>query len=185
MAVLQAPLLITLVIIRMLVFSRRAMRLRPVHSIKHVVDIQNALVVGTANSEVLIIAEDAPVLADTNEVETASTVNAIYLNVRAYATTEAALANLYMIVYKDPGGNLSAIAPNAVGSSDDKRFVIHQHMVMLGGSTTEIPVTVFDGVIRIPRGYKRFGIKDRLLVRLLAPGVVVDYCVQCIYKEFR
>ena len=31
-----------------------------------------------------------------------------------------------MIVYKNPGGNLTAPAPNTIGSNDNKRFVIHQ-----------------------------------------------------------
>ncbi len=166
-------------------YRRQSLRLRPVHSIKHVVDKQSAIVAGVQESQFLVIALDAPVLANTAEVETASTVNSIYLNVSAYATTEAALANVYMIVYKDPGGSLGAITPNTVGASDEKKFVIHQEMRMLGGSTTEIPVSLFRGVIKIPRGYRRFGINDLLVVRLLAPGVNIDYCVQCIYKEYR
>ncbi len=166
-------------------YRNRAMRLRPVHSIKHVVDKQGGITAGTTQGEFLINAVDAPVLANTNEVETGSTVSSIYLNVSVYATTEAALANVYLNVYKDPGGSLGVITPNTVGSSDEKKFVIHQEMRMLGGSTTEIPVVVFKGVIKIPRGYKRFGINDLLVIRILAPGVNIDYCVQCIYKEFR
>ncbi len=165
---------------------RNSNRLRPVHSIKHVVDVQNALAgPGTASNEFLVVAKDDPVLANVSEVETGCTVNSIYLNISAYATSEAALANVYFIVYKNPGGSIGNITPNAVGSSDNKRFVIHQEMRMLGGSTTEIPVSLFRGVIKIPRGYRRFGINDLLTVRLVAPGVIVDYCIQCIYKEYR
>ncbi len=163
----------------------RRMYLRPVHSLKHVVDAQSSITAGTAESQNVIVSVDNPVLGSPKEVENASTVNSIYLNVSVYATTEAALANFYMIVYKNPGGSLSNIAPNAVGVSDQKKFVIHQEMVMLGGSTTEIPVVAFKGVIKIPRGYRRFGANDILTVRVLAPGVNVDYCVQCIYKEYR
>ncbi len=161
------------------------MKLRPVHSIKHVVDKQSAITAGTAENQFLVSAEDAPVLSDVDAVETGSTVNSIYLNVSAYATSEAALANVYMIVFKNPGGSIGSPIPNAVGASDNKRFVIHQEMRMLGGSTTEIPVTLFRGIIKIPRGYRRFGINDKLTIRLLAPGVNIDYCVQCIYKEYR
>ncbi len=163
----------------------RYSRLRPVHSIKHVVDRQSSVTAGTAESQVVIKAVDAPTLGSTENVETGCTVNSVYLNVQAYATSEAALANFYLIIYKDPGGNLTAIPPNVVGANDNKRFVIHQEMRMLGGSTTEIPVSIFTGVIKIPRGFKRFGISDTLVVRVLAPGVNTDYCVQCIYKEYR
>ncbi len=164
---------------------RRRMSLRPVHSIKHIIDAQSAIAAGTAENQFLVSAVDAPVLANTNQVETGCTVNSIYLNVSAYATTEAALANVYMIVFKNPGGSISSPAPNAVGASDNKRFVIHQEMRMLSGSNTEIPITIFRGVINIPKGYRRMGINDILTVRLLAPGVNIDYCVQCIFKEYR
>jgi len=163
----------------------RSNRLRPIHSIKHVVDKQSAVTAGTAENQTLVNSVDAPVLSAAADVETGCTVNSIYLNVSAYATSEAALANVYIIIFKNPGGNLGNIAPNAVGVSDDKRFVIHQEMRMLGGATTEIPVVIFNGVIKIPKGYRRFGINDLLRVRILAPGVNIDYCVQCIYKELR
>ncbi len=170
----------------MMVFRRRMnMSIRPVHSIKHIVDKQSAITANTQESQFLAITKDAPVLGSPEEVETGSTINAIYLNVSAYATTEAALANVYIVVFKDPGGSIGSITPNAAGISDEKRFVIHQEMRMLGGSTTEIPVTIFRGVIKIPRGYRRFGPNDLLVVRILAPGVNIDYCVQCIYKEYR
>ncbi len=167
-----------------MVFRRRS-NLRPVHSIKHVVDIQNAVVAGTPGTETLVNAKDVPVVGNVSEVETGCTVNSIYLNVSAYATTEAALANAYLIIYKNQGGNLAVITPNAVGSSDNKRFVIHQEMRMLSGSATEIPITLFRGVISIPKGYRRFGINDLLMLRILAPGVNIDYCIQTIYKEYR
>ncbi len=163
----------------------RGMALRPVHRIKHVVDEQGGITAGTHATVELIQAKDAPVLANTDEVETGSKVNGIFLIVEVNATSSAALPNVYLIVYKDPGGNLTAIAANTVGSSDDKRYVIHQEMVMLQQQTNSNPRTLFKGVIAIPRGYKRFGPNDRLRARILAPGVNLNYCVQAHYKEFR
>ncbi len=163
----------------------RRMSLRPVHRIKHVVDIQNATPVGSLVSQDLIDSKDAPVLANTDEVETGSTINGIYLNVEAYATSAAALSNFYLIIYKNPGGNISNPVPNAVGSNDNKRYVIHQEMKMLEQSTNGNPRTIFNGVIVIPKGYRRFAINDRLILVVLTPGVTSNFCVQCHYKEFR
>ncbi len=163
----------------------RGSALRPVHRIKHVVDKQAGVILGTADLTNLILAKDAPVLANTNEVETGSKVNGIYLNIEAYATTAAALANIYISILKNPGQVLPLINPNTVGSSDDKRYVIHQEMKMLEQSVNGNPRTIFNGVIVIPRGYRRFGPNDALLLTLLAPGVNISYCVQCHYKEFR
>ncbi len=164
---------------------RMSMSLRPVHRIKHVVDTQGGLSLGATVNIDLIDTKDAPVLANTDEVETGSKVNGIFLSVEVNATSSAALPNVYMIVYKNPGGNLATPLPNTIGSNDNKRFVIHQEMVMLQGQTGSNPRTLFKGVIVIPRGYKRNGPNDRLILVLQSPGVNIQFCVQCHYKEFR
>ncbi len=163
----------------------RFSRMRPVQSLKHIVDKQNALGAGVQGSEFLVIASDAPVLANSADVQTGSTVGSIYLNVQVSPSTQAALANVYFVLYKNPGGSIGNITPNAAGISDNKRFIIHQEMRMMSGSTNEVPTTMFNGVIKLPRSYKRFGYNDLLTIRLVAPGVDFEYCIQAIYKEFR
>ena len=90
-----------------------------------------------------------------------------------------------MIVWKNPGTNLAVPAPNTVGSNDNKRFVIHQEMIMTQKSDSGNPRTLFNGVIAIPRGYRRMGPADKLIATFLSPGVNMDICLQCHYKEFR
>ncbi len=153
-------------------------------------DVQAATAVNTIASNEVIRAVDAPVLANTKEVETGSTVNGIYLKLEAYATTGAALSNFYMAVQKNPGAAFGTISPNIVGSNDDKKWVIHQEMVMLQREPTADsaggnPRTVFNGVIVIPRPYRRFGPNDLLTVAVISPGVTTDFCLQCHYKEFK
>ncbi len=140
---------------------------------------------GTQNNITLAIASDTPDLAATTEVQTGATVNAVYLKVEAHPKTSAALPNFYLIVFKNPGGNLAAIAPNTVGSNDNKRYVIHQEMVMFQKQNDGNPRTIFNGVISLPRGYRRFGPNDILTCSLLSPGVDTNICLQCHYKEFR
>ena len=43
-------------------------------------------------------------------------------------------------------------AANAVGGDDNKRYVIHQEMVMVQKITPSNPRTLFKGVIAIPKG---------------------------------
>ncbi len=160
-------------------------RLRPVKSYKHVFDLQGALAAGTQLNTVVIDAVDAPTLSNTIGVEVASTVNSIYLKVEAYATSAGALSNLYMIVMKNPSNAIATPAANTVGGSDVKKYILHQEMVMLQQVDKGNPRTLFVGVIRIPRGYRRFGQDDALIIGLLSPGVTVSFCMQVIYKEFR
>ncbi len=166
-------------------FFNRGMALRPINRIKHVVDVQNGLTLGTVSSDTLLQTADAPTLGATNQVETGSKVNGIYLRVEVTGTSSGALSNVYMIIFKNPGGNLTRPSPNAVGSSDVKKYVIHQEMIMLQQVTNSNPRTLFNGVIKIPRGYVRNGPNDLLRIHLLAPGVNINYCLQCHYKEYR
>ncbi len=161
--------------------------LRPVNRIKHVIDRQSALAVGAGENTTLCLTLDTPTLADTDGVETGSKVNAIYLKVECTrtGTTSDVLANVYMYVAKNPGGNLNLPEPNVVGSDDNKKYIFHQEMVMLQGFNASNPRTLFNGVIVIPKLYRRNGPNDVIVLRVFTPGVAINYCVQCHYKEFR
>ncbi len=167
--------------------SRSRSSLTPVHRIKHVIDSQGGIVAGTPAPQVLIKAVDAPVLANVTEVETGSKVNGIYLKIEAVrvGTASGVVANLYLAVMKNPGFNLSDVAAQTVGSNDNKRYVIHQEMIMLQQVDNSNPRTLFNGVIVLPRGMRRFGPNDQLRAILAAPGVAMNFCLQCHYKEFR
>ncbi len=161
------------------------MGLRPINRIKHVFDVQAGLAAAAISVDIPIQTTDTPTLAASNSVETGSKIFAIYLKVEVVATSSAALPNCYMIIFKNPGGNLTRPAPNVVGISDNKKYVIHQEMVMLQQQDGSNPRTLFNGVVRIPKGYQRNGPNDLLSIHLLAPGVAINYCIQCHYKEFR
>ncbi len=164
----------------------RFSRLHPVKSYKHVVDLQGALAAG-GNSTDFVIADavDAPVLASPAQVQVASTVSSIYLNVQAAVDSSGALPNFYMYVYKNPGNNLTMPGANVVGVDDNKRWVIHQEMKMFEETTNGIARTMFAGVIKVPPRLRRMGQDDIIAVRLTTPGVAVQFCCQAIYKEFR
>ncbi len=160
--------------------------LRPVHRIKHVVDSDGALVAGTKSTVDLIASKDAPVLAQVNQVQTGSKVNGIYLHVEVSHTSGAGRPQIYMMIMKNPGNALSIPEPNAVGSNDNKRYIIHQEMLMMSGDAGNgLPRPIFNGVIKIPKGYIRQGPDDRLQCVLLSPNVAADFCLQSHYKEFR
>ncbi len=167
-------------------FRRRFQnRLRPVNRIKHVFDQQAGAVAGASATFNLVTASDNPALANPTEVETGSTVNGIFLKVEVNATSSAALSNAYMMIMKNVGGNLVFPNANVIGINDNKRFVIHQEMVMMQQVTNSNPRTLFVGVIAIPRGYRRFGPNDLLQIQIFSPGVNLNLCMQCHYKEFR
>ncbi len=164
------------------------MSTRPVQRIKHVVDDSATLAAAATFANSLIAAKDAPVIGNTNEVITGANVNGIYLKVEV-ASNEAfdtgAIPNVYMMVLKNPGANLTFPNPNAVGADDNKKFVIHQEMIMIENAIGGNPRVLFNGVIAIPKGYRRFGPADTLQVRVFSPAINIALCLQCHYKEFR
>ncbi len=171
-------------------FFNRGMGLRPVQRVKHVVDSQFGLVAGTQADVNVIVTVDAPTLASSQNVAHGSTVHSIYLKVEAASTSGTALHNIYLIVFKNPGNNLTVPEGNVIGVNDNKKYVIHQEMLMLQNfeaATDPNPRVIFQGVVRIPRGYKRNGAQDELTVSLFTPtgGGNASVCLQCIYQEFR
>ncbi len=170
-----------------MVFRRfnRGNALRPIQRIKHVIDKQGATVFNNQENIDLIQSTDTPTIAAEEQCITGSKVNGIYLHVEVYASTAGALANCYMYVFKNPGNQLTAPAVNNVGASVLKKYIIHQEMVMLERQINGNPRTLFNGVIVIPKGYIRNGPGDRLKLVLFAPGVNIEWCIQCHYKEFR
>ncbi len=165
--------------------------LHPVQRIKHVVDAQTSIPVNTAIPQVLAKADDAPVLANKSEVLTGSVVRSLFITVEGVTTESSGgkTPNFYLIFYKNPGGNLTMPNGNAVGVSDNKRFVFHQEMVMLQGdaSTNGVPRNVFKGVLKIPKTYQRMGPKDEISLQYFIPstGVAITVCHQAHYKELR
>ncbi len=166
--------------------NRGQSALRPVNRIKHVIDKQFATALGVIENTNVAISNDNPTLANAEQVLTGSKINGIYLKVEVVNTgVTGVLANAYMMVAKNPGGNLTLPAPNLVGISDNKKYVIHQEMVMLQMQDNSNPRTLFNGVIVLPRGYRRMGPNDLISVNIFSPGVEINACIQCHYKEFR
>ncbi len=171
----------------------RAMRLRPVESLKHIIDSSGAVSGASASTTDVINTVDSPLAGTTNQVKISSSVKAIYLRVEVISNTPAGgVDNIYMGVFKNPGGLLTAPALDNVGTSDRRKYMIHQEMVMTAAGITDnslIPRTIFKGVIVIPRGYSRNGVEDKLQVVLQhqtgEATQVTNFCLQCIYKEFR
>ncbi len=163
----------------------RGLGLRPVETVKHVVDNQGGLVIGVTTPIDIIKTVESPVIGNSNEVRNPCTVHGVFMHIEVSSTTSAAIGNVYMALYKSTNNLLGTIDPQTIGSNANKRYVIHQEMTMAERSTAGNPRVLFKGVVVIPRGYKRFGANDRLELVLKTTGVAMDFCVQTIYKEFR
>lgn len=171
-------------------YSRRM--IPPVQSIKHIVDTNGSVTAGLVSTTDIAVSDDSPDYASqTNQVKNGSRISAIYLRVEAVLTTPAGgVNNIYMVVMKNPANQITGVTrPDATGTETERKFIIHQEMLMLGSGITvgnEIARTLFKGVISLGR-YKRMGLKDKIQVLLSHRGGEVtqqtDFCLQSIYKE--
>ncbi len=171
------------------------LRLRPVQSLKHIVETNGSITGAGASITDVINTIRNPDEAQSNQVEIGSTVSAIYLRVEVVSIIGAGgVDNIYMGVFKNPGNLLTQPSMDNVGVTDRRKYMIHQEMTMTGQTggnpgSSNIPRTMFKGVIRIPKGYKRNGVEDRLQIILQhRTGEVTqktNFCIECIYKEFR
>ncbi len=168
---------------------RRAMAMRPVNRIKHVVDLSGTIAANANGVFNIATATDTPTLAVTSSVETGSKINGFYIRAEI-ASNEAislgAIPNVYLLIWKNPGGNLVRPTINSAGDDDNKRFYVHQEMSMIEnkgqGSNAR---TLFNGVVVIPKGYRRMGPNDVWEVLILCPALDTAQCIQVHYKEFR
>ncbi len=171
--------------------SRRALRLRPVNSIKHIVETNGAVSAALQSVTDVINTVDAPVFTSLQNCHVGSNVKALYLRVEVSGRVPAGgIDNIYMGVMKNPANEISVI-PNLdlVGASDRRKFFIHQEMLMTAPNTNgTFPRTLFKGVILIPRHYQRNGVNDKTQVILQHRSgeatQTTDFCIECIYKEF-
>jgi len=169
------------------------MAIRPVQSLKHVIDTTGLITLALQSVTDIANTVDNPD-ANTNQVNTGSRINAIFLRVEVIGVLPAAgVDNIYMYVYKNPGANLGLPPADAIGANDNRKHVIHQEMIMLtpfeATGTTGFPRTIFKGVLMIPRGYRRMGVSDKIQVILQHSSGETSqstrFCLQCIYKEYQ
>ncbi len=166
------------------------MSIRPVQRIKHVVDFQTAVPANVQIDQEIAAANDAPTIGNTASVITGSIINGFYIvtELQASETSTTDTPNFYWILYKNPGDNIGSWPNgNAIGSSDKKRFVIHQEMVMLNPVNSGVPRIVFKGVVAVPKSMRRMAPGDKWIIQLFIPstGTAVNACTQVHFKEFR
>ncbi len=175
--------------------GRRGASIRPVQSIKHIVDTNGSITAAVQSVTPIINTQRNPDY-DINpaDCEIGSTVNSIFLRVEVVAIIAAGgVDNIYMAVVKNPGLNLTFPKGDQMGGDKNRKYIIHQEMLMTGQAggnpgSSNIARTLFKGVIRIPRGYKRNGLDDQLQVLLShragEASQKTNFCVEAIYKEY-
>ncbi len=172
----------------LMAFGRRmGSSIRPVNSIKHIIDAEGALSAATASGVPLAVT--VPTFSATfkpGDIRIGGKINGFYISVFMIGTgASGQQGSLNWILYKEHAGQAAiAPTPNNVGISEIRNQVIHQEKG-LAGSEDGSPM-IFKGVIAIPRGMRRMREGDTWFIRLLNTDAVndVNFCVQSIFKSY-
>lgn len=162
---------------------RRGLRLRPINSVKNIVDSTNIGVAAGVTTDVdLAIAVNTYAGAVT-DVPIGAKVSHVYLFFQIQP--QAAQGNVDAFIAKAEGSIVAALpVPGATGGSSHRRFILHEEKGIPGVFNNGSPPLTFRGVIKIPKGRQRFGENDFLRLRLRC-STAYDTCVKAIYKFYQ
>ncbi len=162
--------------------------LRPVNSIKHIVDVSGQLATGTASISPVCVA--VPNVDTTTfkpgDVRVGGTVNGFFVSLFVIGATGAPLngpIDWYLI--KLHAGQTAAL-PTAgnTGISEIRNQIIHEEKG-LAASGDGTPMA-FKGVIAIPRGMRRMrqGDEWNLVLKSADATNNAEFCIKFIYKSY-
>ncbi len=172
-----------------MVFRRSFNRLRPVDSIKKVVESSGALAAGTVSANVILNTTSGTAWVDAadSSVPQGCHVYGLYLSVYAIAdgAADATTPIIDWFIAKNPSGSLTLPAPGSTGGNENRRFILHEGKGLLGFDTVGSPRKLFEGVIKIPKHMQRMGRDDEITVNIESVAHNGFFCIKSIYKFFR
>ncbi len=140
----------------------------------------------TVQSKNLVISVSNAVNTSTAQVERGCTIKSIWISLDfcgLSASGVLAVTRVYLI--KNPGANLTAPDPGTEGASNEKKFIFKEWSQMTMRNQDGNPPYHWEGWVKIPRQYQRFGTDDSIqLVYDISVGAG-HISVQAIYKWFR
>ncbi len=178
-----------MMVLQVMVFRRRSSALRPVNSIKHVIDTEGALAMTGASSisdVVVAVPNLDPNSFTPNEVRVGAKVNGFFISVFIIGSSGAGIGasiNWYIIKVHDQQTVLPL--PGETGSSAIRNQIFHEEKG-LAGSADGTPMA-FKGVIAVPKGMRRMRQGDKFQIVIALNAAATDaatFCLKAIYKSY-
>jgi len=178
-----------------MVFRRRN-NLRPINSVKHIVEGSTVLVASTNTNLISFVdGVDGYQLSDSNGVPVGSRVNSVFVSVFVISEGGEVAAEVPLVdwyIMRNPGNVYGTTfdathlpTPGSTGVHQNKHFIIHTEKGLAGGgdaSLAGVPM-IFKGVIKIPKQWQRLASGDRWVLCARA-NFNSKVCFQFIYKHY-
>ncbi len=164
-------------------FSRK-LRLVTVNSEKHIVDATFGIT-STTQQFAIAKAVTAPSNTVTTDCHRGGQIKAIWCSID-FCGLGTTLVNQRTVVYlmKNPGDNLTEPGVLAVGSSNEKKFVIKMWSAMTMLNSEGNPPYHWEGWVKIPKRYHRMGTDDTWMIVVGNNTETGHFFGNFIYKEY-
>ncbi len=162
--------------------------LAPINSIKHYVQIENAVIASAAvGASEIVDAKEQNAQSAASDVVEGSVIKAIYLEIWIKSNASATEDTKFqLIIEKIPQ---AGVAPtftemNNLQTYKNKKNVLFFSQGVIGDGTTQA-IPVVRQWFKIPKGKQRFGLDDRFLVTVSATAFAINRCGFAVYKEYK
>ncbi len=158
----------------------------PIHSVKHYVQTTlTSVTTGTILNNQLITAVESTVANSANEVVEGAIVKAIYIELWGIGTT-ADQFYTFGIYKLGMGAGSPTVADWAnLFAWDNKKNLFYTGQGLTGNDGISIPLPIFKGWVKIPKGKQRFGLGDKLQWGISSRGdATITICGFATYKEY-
>ncbi len=164
-------------------FSKK-LRLVTINSEKHVVT-QDFPVTSSNVTRDVAKAVTAPSNTVSTDCHRGGTIKAIWISLDMCGLAATGVFQKQMAyLMKNPGANLTPPGAFAVGTSNEKKFVIKQWTWMSMRNQDGNPPYHWEGWIKIPKRYQRMGTDDTWSITMGADAGTGHGTFNAIYKEF-
>ncbi len=141
----------------------------------------------TVTTTVLAKAVNTPVPTVATDVSHGCLIKAIWLTIDACGLGgTGVLNNMTAYIFKNPGDNLTEPAPQSVGTSNEKKFVIKMWRAMIMRNQDGNVPYHWEGWIKIPKRYQRMGTDDVWTFNINCTSALTGHFAgMFIYKWYR
>ncbi len=163
----------------------RGLGLRPVNSNKNIVFIVDTPGVAIT-STTFVNTVDSAALASTIDVERGCSIKAFWISLDFCGLAASGVQQTTRVyIIKNPGSNLVNPLPGTEGSSNEKKFIFKEWQQMTMRNQDGNPPYHWEGWIKIPKRYQRFGANDLLQVVYATTSAAGHISMQIIYKWYK
>ncbi len=158
----------------------------PINSRKHIRQITlSTVAAGATNAERIV---DSVQLQDVNtvtEVQEGALVKAIFIELWLQNTSSLGFEITVFSKTNDATDGPSHAEMLALDTYVQKKNILFTHEGLSSNDAVGNPIAVFRAWLKIPKGKQRFGLGDRFIISISNPSAnTLNYCGQCIYKEY-